>query len=414
MRVMAKAATRLTAVRARALIAKGDPARHADGGNLYLHVTGPGRALWCFRFMRQGKAREMGLGVADPEGRSGLPLAEARERAAEAMRRLRGGVDPIALRREAETEAARRRDASRVFREVADLYIGAHEAGWRSPTHRKQWRATLEAYAHPVLGGMPVAEVGTEDVLRVLQPIWTAKPETASRLRGRIEAVLDYAAARGWRRGENPARWRGHLANLLPARARVAEVVHHAALPWREIGGFVARLRQHNSTASRALEFTILTAARTGEVIGARWSEVDMEAAVWIVPAGRMKGRKEHRVPLSSAALTVLRRMAALRPAEGDAYVFPGLRPGRPLSNMAMLKVLQRMRRADLTAHGFRSSFRDWCEEATSTPHAVAEAALAHAVADKVEAAYRRGDLFEKRRGLMEAWAEHCARAAAS
>jgi integrase len=260
---------------------------------------------------------------------------------------------------------------------------------------------------------VPVAEVGTEAVLRVLQPIWQLKPETASRVRGRIEAVLDYAQARGWRQGENPARWRGHLAHMLPARARVARVEHHAALPWQEIWGFMARLRQHKATAARALEFTILCAARTGEVIGARWSEIDMENTIWTVPAERMKGGRAHRVPLSVAALAVLRHMLPLRPAgEEDGFVFPGLRPGTPLSNMAMLKLLERMGHGDLTVHGFRSAFRDWCEEATHTPHAVAEAALAHAVADKVEAAYRRGDLFAKRAALMEDWAAFCAKAA--
>jgi integrase len=294
---------------------------------------------------------------------------------------------------------------------VAELYIAAHERGWRNPTHRAQWRATLNAYVHPTIGDLAVASIATDDVLRVLQPIWQAKPETASRVRGRIEAVLDYAAARGWRQGENPARWRGHLANLLPARAKVARVVHHAALPWQEIGAFMARLRQHRATAARALEFTVLTAARTGEVIGARWPEVGMDAAVWTVPAERMKGHRAHRVPLSAAALAVLRHMLPLRPAEGDGFVFPGLRPGKPLSNMAMLKLLERMGHGDLTVHGFRSAFRDWCEEATHTPQAVAEAALAHAVADKVEAAYRRGDLFAKRAALMEEWAAFCAKA---
>ena len=399
---------------ARALIAQGAAGRHADGGNLYLHVTGPGRALWSFRYMRDGKAREMGLGPVDLDGRRGLTLAEARERAADALRLLRDGLDPIEHRRAAEHAARQKREAQRTFREVAELYVGAHEAAWRNPKHRAQWRSTLETYVHPVMGDLAVSDVTTEHVLRVLQPIWTTKPETASRVRGRIEAVLDYAATRGWREGENPARWRGHLTNLLPARSKVARVKHHAALPWRDMPVFMARLRAQRSTAARALEFTILTAARTGEALGARWSEIDLEAGVWTVPAERMKGHREHRVPLSDAALDVLRHMLPLRSAEGDGYVFPGLRRGKPLSNMAMLKCLQRLGRGDLTAHGFRSTFRDWCEEATSTPHAVAEAALAHAIPDKVEAAYRRGDLFEKRRALMAQWAEFCSRAPAA
>jgi integrase len=353
-RAMAKAAVRLTVAKARALVAAGQGGRHADGGGLYLHVTGPGRGQWAFRFMRQGKAREMGLGPVDLDGnRGGVTLAAARERAAEAQRTLREGRDPIEARREREAEAERARLSSRPFREVADLYIAGHEAGWRNAVHRAQWRATLEAYVHPAIGDVPVAEVGTEAVLGVLTPIWTVKPETASRVRGRIEAVLDYAKARGWRLGENPARWRGHLAHMLPARGKVARVEHHAALPWQEIGAFLARLRQHRATAARALEFCILTAARTGEVIGARWSEIDPDNAIWAVPAGRMKGHRAHRVPLSAAALAVLRHMLPLRTAEGDGFVFPGLKPGAGLSNMAMLKLLERMGRGDLTVHGF-------------------------------------------------------------
>jgi integrase len=408
---MAKAATRLTVAKAKALLASGQGGRHADGGGLYLHVTGPGRGQWALRFMRQGKAREMGLGAVDLDGtRGGVTLAQARERAAEAQRLLREGRDPIEARREAEAETERARLSSRPFREVADTYITTHEAGWRSAVHRTQWRTTLEAHVHPVIGDAPVADIGTEDVLGVLTPIWTAKPETASRVRGRIEMVLDFAKARGWRQGENSARWRGHLAHMLPARKKVARVEHHAALPWQEIGAFMARLRQHKATTARALEFTILTAARTGEVIGARWSEIDIENAIWTVPAERMKAGKAHRIPLSGAALAVLRHMLPLQSAERDGFVFPGLKRGQPLSRMAMLKLLGRMGHGDLTVHGFRSAFRDWCEEATHTPHAVSEAALAHAVADKVEAAYRRGDLFEKRRALMEGWAGHCAK----
>jgi integrase len=363
----------------------------------------------------------MGLGAFDPDGKRGLTLAEAREAAAGAQRLVRDRVDPIAERdREAAAAVAEAAKAAaevaakaRIFRDVADLYIAAHSAGWRNAKHHAQWTATLTTYAYPQIGGMPVDEIDTDDVLRCLQPIWTAKPETASRVRGRIEAVIDYAMARNWRATANPARWRGHLSNLLPRRSKVATVEHHPALPWQEMASFMAKARKQPGTAARALEFCILTATRTGETIGARWSEIDLEAGVWTVPAARMKAAREHRVPLSDAALGVLFTMAPLRPKTGDGFVFPGAVDGKPLSSMAMLMLLRRMNRSDLTVHGFRSAFRDWCEEATSTPNAVAEAALAHTIGDKVEAAYRRGDLFAKRAKLMAEWADFCAKAPA-
>jgi integrase len=302
------------------------------------------------------------------------------------------------------------------FRNVAKAYLAAHEAGWRNPKHRAQWRATLDAYAMPHMGDLPVADVMTGHVMAALEPIWTAKPETATRVRGRIEAVLDYAAARGWRTGENPARWRGHVANLLPARGRLARVVHHAALPWEDIAAFLTDLRGRAGMGARALDFTILTASRTNEALGARWQEIDLAEGVWTVPAERMKAGREHRVPLSDTALAILRALLPLRPADDDkgaAFVFPGARKGRPLSGMAMLMLLRRMERGDLTAHGFRSSFRDWAAERTSYAREVAEEALAHTLRDKTEAAYRRGDLFEKRRRLMDDWAAFCAKPAA-
>lgn len=417
---MAKAAGKLTgrlqAVAVKALVATGQPGAHADGGNLYLRIAGAGAGKWTLRYAIGGKSREMGLGPYDADGKAGLTLAQAREAAEEPRAVLRAGLDPIAERdrkaaeakAEAERQAAEAQAKARIFREVAAEFIASHSPGWRNAKHRAQWSATLTAYAYPVIGGSPVDEVGTDDVLRCLQPIWTEKPETAARVRGRIEAVIDYGMARGWRTAPNPARWRGHLSNLLPRRSKVARVQHHAALPWQEMAGFMVELRKRPGTAARALEFCILTATRTGETLGARWSEIDLDAAVWSIPGQRMKAGREHRVPLSDAALAVLTEMAPLRPEEGDAFVFPGAAEGRPLSSMAMLMLLRRMKRADLTTHGFRSAFRDWCEEATSTPHAVAEAALAHTIGDKVEAAYRRGDLFQKRGVLMQEWAEFC------
>jgi integrase len=407
---MPRRAAGLTAAKVRTAA----PGRYGDGNGLYLLVRSPEARFWLFRYTIAGRMREMGLGRAGADA-AAVPLAEARAKAAELHRAVRAGSDPLQQRavaaaaaRAAEQEATIR---SITFSAVADRFLAAHEAGWRNPKHQSQWRNTLQTYAHPHVGDLAVADVDTAHVLSVLEPIWHKKPETASRIRGRLEAVLDYAKVRGWREGENPARWRGHLDHLLPSRAKVAPVEHHAALPWGEIGAFVARLREQPGIAASALEFVILTAARTGEALGATWAEIDMKAAVWTVPAPRMKAKKEHRVPLSDAALAVLRAMAGLRTTDDPgAYVFPGARPRKPLSIMAMAMVLRRMDRGDLTVHGFRSTFRDWAAEATSYAREVAEAALAHALPDKVEAAYRRGDLFEKRKRLMEEWATFCER----
>jgi integrase len=293
------------------------------------------------------------------------------------------------------------------FRECSARYIASHRAGWRNPKHAAQWQATLATYAEPVIGGLSVQAVDTALVLKVLEPIWTVKPETAGRVRGRIESVLDWAKARGYSTGENPARWRGHLDKLLPPRSKVRRAEHHAALPYAELPGFLVSLPQQEGIAARALEFAILTAARTGEVIGARWSEMDLLDKTWTLPAARMKSGREHRVPLSPRALAILKEMQAHRHAD-DAFVFPGAKPGRPLSNMAFLMLLRRMRRTDLTAHGFRSSFRNWAAERTNFPAEVAEMALAHTVSDKTVAAYNRSDLFDRRRRLMAAWATFC------
>ncbi|MEI8396285.1 MAG: integrase arm-type DNA-binding domain-containing protein [Rhodospirillaceae bacterium] len=388
---------------ARTVASTNEPGRYADGGGLYLQVGASGGKSWLYRFMLAGKSREMGLGsLAD------VSLSEARTAVAEARKLLKAGTDPIA-KRDAEREAARVAAAlaaarAMTFRQCAERYIEAHQAGWRNDKHRYQWTATLQAYVYPVLGDLPVQAVDLPLVLKVLEPIWSTKTETAARVRGRIEAVLDWATVRGYRTGDNPALWRGRLSHLLPARNKVQKVEHHAALPYVEMGAFVAELRKRDAIAARALEFTILTAARTGEVTGAIWPEIDMEAAVWIVPAERMKAAREHRVPLSERALDILRTMAEHR--QGDV-VFPSMR-GNSLSNMAMMMMLRRMGRGDLTMHGFRSSFRDWAAERTAYPNEVVEMALAHSVGNKVEAAYRRGDLFDKRRRLMDDWSAFC------
>lgn len=378
-----------------------EPGRYADPGcrGLWLQIAAAGTKSWLLRFMLNGKARAMGLGSVEL-----VPLAEARERAREARRLLLDGKDPLEARKA--ERLVQQLDAARTltFEACAIKYIAAHEPTWRNGVHRAQWRSTLATYAYPTIGDLPVAEVDTTLVLRVLEPIWTERPETASRLRGRIEAVLDWATARGYRQGENPARWRGHLNKILPARSKVAQVRHQPALPYAELPTFMVELRVNEAISARALEFLILTAARTGEVIGACWSEIDEQSQIWLVPPERMKSKRPHRVPLSDATMTVLSKLPRL--ADCD-YLFPGARPGKPLSNMAMLELMRGMR-PPFVPHGFRSSFKDWATEVTDHSRDIVEAALAHVVGDKVEAAYRRGDAIEKRRALMRDWANFC------
>lgn len=380
------------------------PGMHLDGKGLFLNVSKSGAKSWLFRYMAPGKKRrEMGLG-----GYPAVSLAEARLKAEEARKLRAAGKDPLEIRR-AEEKAAEI-EAARVmtFQDCATAYIEAHRAGWRNDKHAAQWPSTLQTYTYPIFGCLPVQEVDTALVVKALKEIWYKKPETATRVRGRIERILAWAKVSGFRNGENPALWRGHLDQLLPPRSKVAKQEHHAALAYAEMGDFMRQLRAQGGTAARALEFTILTAARTGEVIGARWDEIDFASKVWAVPASRMKAGREHRVPLSTAAVDLLK---AQRAASEGEFVFPGGRRDKPLSNMAMLVLLRRMGRGDLTAHGFRSSFKDWTSEQTNFPGEVAEMALAHTIEDKVEAAYRRGELLEKRRLLMEAWANYCDRA---
>jgi integrase len=413
---MTRTTGRLNALKVTRAVSK--PGMYADGGGLYLQVT-PGGASWIYRYMLKGCAREMGLGPLALYG-----LHDARAKALDARRLRHEGVDPIEARRAA--RAKERLDTARVmtFKQCADGYIKAHRAGWRNAKHAAQWEATLATYAEPIIGGLPVQAVDTALVMKVLElevrdapdtpaSLWTAKPETASRLRGRIESILDWAKVRGYREGENPARWRGHLDKLLPPRAKVRKVEHHAALPYSELPNFMVALRAQDGVAARALEFAILTAARTGEVLGARWGEIDTAEKLWTIPSERMKAGKEHRVPLSARSMAILQHMKPLRHfsqghSAAEAFVFPGGKYGLPLSNMAFLMLLRRMGREDLTAHGFRSSFRDWAAERTNFPSDVAEMALAHTVSSKVEQAYRRGDMFERRRRMMAVWATFC------
>lgn len=372
--------------------------RYGDGGGLWLQVSKSGSKAWLFRYTLGGKARQMGLGPAHT-----VSLAMARQKAEAARRLLQDGVDPIDEKQD--RLAYKRVQAARAmtFKQCALAYIAAHEASWRNPKHRQQWTNSLTTYAFPLLAELPVAAIETDLIMKVLEPVWQVKPETASRVRMRIEAVLSWATARKYRTGDNPARWRGHLDQLLPARKKLKRVEHHPALPYREVAAFMARLREEDGVAARALELTILTACRTSEAVGARLCEFDLKQGIWTIPGERMKAGREHRVALSQRVIEIVE--AAMTE---DDYLFPGGSKGKSLSNMAMLKLLARMGRGDLTVHGFRSTFRDWAAEMTNHPRDVAEMALAHVVGDKTEAAYRRGDMFEKRRRLAEDWSQFC------
>jgi integrase len=385
------------------------PGRYGDGAGLYLLVRSPQAKFWLFRYTRSGRIREMGLGPAT--GRTAVSLSQARAAARRLHAAVREGRDPLAEREvekaKAQADAAKAKAAAMTFGEVADMYIAAHEQGWRTPKHRQQWHNTLRDYVLPAIGDLPVGSIDTGAVVKIIEPLWREKTQTASRLRGRIERILDYAKARGWRDGENPARWRGHLDHLLPGRSKVHRVAHHAAIPWRQIGTFMQRLRQNSGISARCLEFLVLTACRSGEVRGARWEEIDLDHAVWTIPAQRMKAGREHRVPLSEPAIDVLRTMAQLGT---DGFVFPGLKTAPALSDVALTKAVHIAGGNDATVHGFRSTFRDWCAETTNYPRELAEAALAHMLKDKTEAAYQRGDLLEKRRRLMAEWASFCSK----
>lgn len=421
---MARQVNRLSA---RRVATVRSPGYYADGGNLWLQVSPSGSKSWIFRFTLNGRSREMGLGSVDT-----FTLTEARERATDCRKQLDAGIDPIETRKAKQTQRRLEDAKSLTFAQCAERYIAAHRAKWENAKHAAQWESTLATYADPFIGRLPVQAVDTDLVMRVLQqvdqddreagPLWTAKPETASRLRGRIESVLDWATTLGLRAGDNPARWRGHLENLLPPPSKIRTVRHHPSLPYAELPAFMAKLRALDGIGARALEFTVVTAARTGEVIGAEWAEFDLEAKIWTVPAERMKMKREHRVPLSPRAIELLE---ALKGASASGYVFRGLKRGKPLSNAAMAAVIDRMHASEIATggrgfvdpkqggavvvpHGFRSTFSDWVAERTAFPWEVREAALAHVKGDKVEAAYQRGDLFEKRQRLMNEWARYC------
>lgn len=396
---MARSINRLSAVQVAKLK---EPGYYADGGNLYLQVAPGGSKSWIFRFTQDGKTREMGLGSV-----STFSLAEARERAAEQRKLLADGKNPLAVKKQRVLERRLAEANIITFDQAAEKYIEAHEPSWKNAKHVAQWRTTLKVYASPVVGDLPVSQIDTALVLRILKPIWNDKTETATRLRGRIEHVLDWARVQGYRSGENPAAWRGHLDKLLPAPRKVADAGHHAALPWKEIGSFMVELRKAPGLAALLVELIILTATRTSEALLAQWSEFDLQEKLWTIPEDRMKNGKAHTVPLSDAVLSLLKRIKAETLTRDGDYLFPGNK-GKPLSNMAGLALLKRMGRHDITVHGFRSTFRDWCAEATDYPNHVAEMALAHGIDDKTEAAYRRGELLEKRRALMRDWAAYC------
>ena len=378
-----------------------EPGLWAVGGvaGLYLHVNDRGARSWILRVVVGDKRRDMGLG-----GYPDIGVADARQKAREARLKIEQGIDPILLRKQAKSELMALQATDKTFEQAAGEYIKIHADSWSNDKHRKQWERTLAAYAFPVVGKLSLRHIRQEHILKILEPIWTTKTETATRVRGRIESILDWAKVKGLRTGENPAAWKGHLDHMLPAPTRLKNVEHLAAVPVREMPGFMVKLRQASGTAAQALEFLILTAARSGEVRGITWQEVSLEDALWIVPAERMKMKKEHRVPLSDRAMSILKSQPRI---DENPLVFPAPR-GSQMSDATMSAVLKRMG-VDATVHGFRSSFRDWCGDYTNYPRDLAEQCLAHGADDPVEAAYRRGDALERRREIMNEWSKFVA-----
>lgn len=385
---------------------------YGDGAGLYLLVSPSLSKSWIFRYTMEGKQREMGLGALHT-----ISLAEARALALEARKLIQQGVCPLSEKKRLRARKKLDDAKTKLFKDCAVAYIQSHKKGWKNAKHLYQWERTLEMYVYPVLGELAVADISTELVIRCLEPIWSEKSETATRVRQRIEVVWDWAKVMGYCVGENPARWRGHLDHLLPARRKVAMVKHHEALPYALMAVFMERLRGVNTVGAKALELAILTASRTGEVIGARWDEFNLDEKLWIIPPERMKAKREHRVALSSDAVALLEQLAAHKTG---AFLFSSPHADKPISNMTMMMAKRRIFTSaalpeklkgfeDITPHGFRSTFRDWVSEATNYPSDMAEMALAHTLTNKVEAAYRRGDALEKRRQMMEDWAKWCA-----
>ncbi|MCC3304203.1 tyrosine-type recombinase/integrase [Sneathiella sp. HT1-7] len=391
---------KLSAVQIKALSGRG---RYADGGNLYFQISEFGTKAWIFRFTRNKKSRSMGLGPY-PD----ISLAKAREMAQECREKVRNGLDPIEERKAARQALYADTAKTITFRECADKYIDARSPEWKNIKHLRQWSATLEKYVFPVFGALPVKDVDMGLVLKALEPIWTTKTETASRVRQRIEKILDWAKVRKYREGENPARWHGNLDMVLPSPSKIQKIEHFKALPYEDVAAFVSLLRKKDSYSAMGLELIILTACRTGSLINAKWEDFNFDKKEWIIPAENMKAGKEHRVPLSPAVIAVLEKLLAVRQNE---YVLPGANGKGHASNMALLQLIKRMGYGGrVTPHGFRSTFKDWASERTAYPNEVSEMALAHSVGNKVEAAYRRGDLFDKRKRIMDDWAEYCSK----
>lgn len=396
---MARTIHRLTAM---AVVKQKKPGAFADGGGLWLQVTEGQSKSWSFRFMLNGRAREMGLGPLHT-----IDLAKARDKARACRELLLEGLDPIEHRKGERAKYVLEANNAKTFDECASAYIAAKRAGWTNPKHADQWTNTIKTYASPVFGKLPVHSVNTELVVQALNKIWTTKTETATRVRQRVEAVLDWATVSGFRKGENPARWNGHLEHKLTNPAKIKTIENLPALPFTKIAAFLVDLRKQEGIAARAMEFMVLTAARTGEVRGGLWNEIDFDDLAWTIPAARMKMKREHRVPLCDRAIAILKEMETHRTDE-QPHIFPGGKVGKGMSDGALLALLKRMGRTEITPHGFRSTFRDWVSERTNYPHEVQEMALAHIVRNKAEAAYRRGDLFEKRRAMMADWEHYC------
>lgn len=377
---------------------------HSDGGGLYLQIKPSGSKSWIYRYQINKQRRWMGLG-GFPE----ISLANARKARDQQRLMVKTGTDPLELKRERKEKVVEQHKQAKAllmtFRRCAEEYIEQHEPAWKSRKHAQQWTNTLTTYAYPIIGDMPADNINIEHILQILKPMWLEKTETATRVRNRIELVLDYASTLQYRSGDNPARWRGNLAHLLAKPTKIKKVKHHTALPYDDLAEFMVKLGAAQGLAAKALTLTILCATRTSETLFATWPEIDLKKKTWVIPASRMKAEKEHRIPLSTAAVALLE---ALKAEAASDFLFPGMKLGKPLSNMSMTNVLRRMDRGDLTVHGFRSTFRDWIAEKTNYPQRVAETALAHKLKDGAEAAYQRGDLLEKRSQMMHAWADYC------